>query len=196
MTDFVYHTRETAPDAARPLLAQTRERFGFDLNLFAVMAEAPGLLEAYLALDGIFARTSLSGEEQTVVLITVSRENGCGYCVAAHSAGADVTGMGGQVTDGLRDGGPLDDPKLESLRRFTAHLVERRGWADEAEVQRFFDAGYGRRQLLEVLVGVGLKTLSNYTNHLAGTKLDPRLAPRAWSPRGGPRSRDDPHSQG
>ena len=182
MTDFVYHTLETAPEEARASLEQARQKFGFDLNLFAVMAEAPGLLEAYLKVNDIFSRTSLSPEEQTVVLIAVSRENGCHYCVAAHSAAADMMGVPASVTDALRDGRPLDDPRLEALRRLTGRIVERRGWPDDAEVQRFLDAGYGRRQLLEVLVGVGLKTLSNYTNHLAGTELDRPLAARAWSP--------------
>jgi uncharacterized peroxidase-related enzyme len=182
MTDFTYHTPDTAPEDAGPLLEQARQKFGFDLNLFAVMAEAPGLLEAYLKVNDIFSRTSLSPEEQALVLIAVSRENGCHYCVAAHSAAADMTGVPASVTDALRDGRPLEDSRLEALRRFAGQVVERRGWPEEDEVQRFLDAGYGRRQLLEVLVGVGLKTLSNYTNHLAGTELDRQLASRAWSP--------------
>ena len=35
---------------------------------------------------------------------------------------------------------------------------------------------------LEILVGVMLKTLSNYTNHLAHTPLDAVFAPNAWHP--------------
>ncbi|MGD8309856.1 MAG: carboxymuconolactone decarboxylase family protein, partial [Chromatiales bacterium] len=153
-----------------------------DVNLFAVMAEAPGLLDAYLKVNEVFANTSLDPREQTVVLITVSRMNGCRYCMAAHSAGADMTEVPAPLTDALRGGEPLDDPRLEALRRLTAEVVERRGWPEEDEVERFLAAGYGRRQLLEVLVGVGLKTLSSYTNHIAGTQLDPPLASRAWSP--------------
>jgi hypothetical protein len=36
----------------------------------------------------------------------------------------------------------------------------------------FFEAGYETREYLEVVVGVTLKTLSNYVNHAADTPLD------------------------
>ena len=85
MIDFPTHTEATAPDAARPLLAQSRERFGAALNLFGKMAESPALLEGYLRLSDLFENSSLSAAEQAVVLLTVSRFHECGYCMAAHS---------------------------------------------------------------------------------------------------------------
>jgi hypothetical protein len=41
-------------------------------------------------------------------------------------------------------------------------------------------AGSTKEQVLEVLVGVAMKTLSNYTNHIAHTPLDKQLEPFAW----------------
>jgi hypothetical protein len=52
----------------------------------------------------------------------------------------------------------------------------------QAELQPFIDAGYRREQVFEVLVGVAMKTLSNYANHIAGTQLDTPLQPFAWEP--------------
>jgi alkylhydroperoxidase family enzyme len=58
--------------------------------------------------------------------------------------------------------------------------VEQRGWVEPDQMNDFLDAGYSSQQALEVVLGIGLKTLSNYTNHLADTPLDEAFAGRAW----------------
>lgn len=149
-------------------------------NLYAKMAEAPALLKAYQEISEIFTLSGLTPTEQQVVLLTVSRVNRCTYCVGAHSVLADMGGVATEVTDAIRNDTPIADPRLEALRRFTARLVEARGWLDDADVQAFFDAGYQPANVLDVIVGVGQKTLSNYTNHIAGTELDAAFSERAW----------------
>ena len=106
--------------------------------------------------------------------------NNCTYCVAAHTAGAKMAGMGDDQIEALRQGQPLADPALDALRRFTAVLVDARGWVSEEQLSAFFAAGYSRANVLEVLVGITMKTLSNYTNHLGGTPLDHELEPFKW----------------
>jgi uncharacterized peroxidase-related enzyme len=178
---FPYHDRESAPEAAVPALTQSEQRFGMLPNLMRKMATAPSLLQGYLALGDLFEQTSLSPAEQQVVLLAVSRENCCEYCVGAHSVLADMAKVPTEVTDALREGRPLPDARLEALRRFTAAVVEARGWVGEADVDAFQAAGYGPQQVLEVVLGIGMKTLSNYTNHIAGTELDAPFGHRAWN---------------
>lgn len=180
MQEFPYHTPETAPEAARPMLEDARRQYGMVPNLYAKMAEAPALLEAYLEISGIFARSSLTTTEQQVVLLAASRTNQCGYCMGAHSVLADMAEVPAEITDAIRDDRAIPDPRQEALRRFTNHLVERRGWLDDAEVEAFMDAGFTRQNLLDVIVGVSQKILSNYTNHIAGTELDSAFAHRGW----------------
>lgn len=180
-TDFPYHDIESAPEVAVPTLRQSQQRFGMLPNLMRKMATAPALAEAYLALGDLFEQTSLSPAEQQVVLLTVSRENRCEYCVGAHSVLADMAEVPTAVTDALRAGRSLPDAKLEALRRFTAAVVEARGWVGEAETAAFMEAGFTPQQILEVVLGIGMKTLSNYTNHIAGTELDQAFAHRAWN---------------
>ena len=146
--------------------------FGFVPNVLGAMAEAPGLLEAYTTLSEIFGKTSLSGEEQHTVLLTVSQQNGCTYCLAAHAAAALGSGMSRELVTALREGQELDEPRLEALRRLTAEMVDRRGWPATGTTERFTAAGFTQQQLLEVILGVGMKTLSNYTNHVVGPPLD------------------------
>ena len=177
---FPYHDTASAPQDAVAALTEAERQFGMLPNLMRKMATAPALLKGYLALGELFEQTSFSPAEQQVVLLSVSRENRCGYCMGAHSVLADMADVPKAVTDALRAGKPLPDPRLEALRRFTTAVVEARGWVDEPEVAAFQEAGYDVQQVLEVVLGVGMKTLSNYTNHIAGTELDAPFQHRAW----------------
>ena len=84
------------------------------------------------------------------------------------------------MTEALRNETPLPSNKLEALREFTLSVVRERGQVDEAAVQRFLEAGYTKRQILEVVLGVAQKTMSNYTNHLAQTPIDKPFRQFEW----------------
>lgn len=174
------HTPESAPDQSRPLLEGTRKSLGFIPNLFSTFTNSPAVLQAYQAISGALGKTSLSLTEQEVVTIAASVENGCDYCVAAHTTIGELRKVDREVLDAARDNESFADPKLEALRRFTLALIRDRGWVSEEEQQAFFDAGYTEAQALEVLLGVTLKTLSNYTNHLSSTPLDDAFQANAW----------------
>lgn len=180
MAEFTSHTRDTAPESAKPFFDLTEKQYRFTPNLIRVLAEAPATAEAYLTLSELFGKTSLSSVEQQVVLLAVSFENGCDYCVAAHTAGAKMAHVPDGVVKALRTGADLPDPKLNALARFARRVVRERGWVADDEVDRFLDAGYTRATVFEVLLGVALKTLSNYTNHIARTELDSAFQDFAW----------------
>jgi len=178
---YTIHTAETAPERAREVLEQTQKAYGFLPNLLGVMAEAPALLEAYRMLGGLFEQTTLTATERQIVLLAASYENECTYCMAAHSAIAGMQSVSQEVIDALRTGRDIPDTRLQALRAFAAAVTTSRGWPAEEILQAFFDAGYGNRQALEVILGIGMKTLSNYTNHLAETPLDMQFESLSWS---------------
>lgn len=177
---FQIHAPENAPEQSREILAGIEKGFGFVPNLLGTMAGAPALLKAYTTLSRIFDETSFTPTERQVVLLATSRENGCAYCMAAHTVIASMHKVPGEVVGALRDGGIIADAKLEALRHFTRAVVASRGWPSETDTARFLAAGYDSRQVLEVVLGVGFKTLSNYTNHIADIPLDAAFAPAAW----------------
>lgn len=179
--EFKIYTASDAPAGSQAILAATQKGLGFVPNLFGTMAGAPSMLSAYTTLSRIFDESSLSATERQIVLLATSRVNGCEYCMAAHTAIAGMQRVPRDVIDALRDGEALADPHLEALRRFTITVVESRGWPDEAAVNEFAAAGYGPQQVLEVVLGIGMKTLSNYVNHIAGTPLDGQFAPARWT---------------
>lgn len=177
-TDFAIHTLTTAPQGARPALLQATRAFGSIPNLLGVMAESPALVSGYLAVAGAFRESSFAPLEQHVVLQTVNRVNDCAYCTAAHSAEAlRVLKIDPSIDAALRELRPLDDPRLEALRTFVVKVVAERGRVGARSTQALLAAGYTKAQALEVVLGVAMKTLSNYVNHLTSTPLDAALEP-------------------
>ena len=183
MSIFSIHTTETASEEVKPVFELGKKRYGFVPNLWGALAEAPAALDSYIALGDAFNKTSLSNVEQQVVLLAVSAANGCTYCVAAHAMVAQMNKAPDEVIAALRDGTPLSDKRLQALREFVETLIEKRGWAEESQVQAFIGAGFNRRQVLEVILGITYKTLSNYTNHLVDTPVDNAFAKLAWTAR-------------
>ena len=101
--------------------------------------------------------------------------------MAAHTTISQMAKVPADVIEALRNNTPIADPKLEALRTFAAIINEARGWPSEAQVEAFLAAGYTRQTVLEVILGTSLKVMSNYTNHVAETKVDDAFAPNTWS---------------
>lgn len=181
MTRFTIHTLESAPEESRPILEQAKKGMGFVPNLYGVLAESPAALKAYSSFAEVLSGTGFTLVERNLIWLTVSRANGCTYCVAAHTAASTMGKVPSAHIQAIRDGLPLADAKLQALRHFVEVVVESRGWAPESEVEAFLAAGYGKRQLIEAVAFVSHKTLSNYLNHLAETPLDAAFAPLAWT---------------
>ena len=182
MSEFQVHTKETAQAESAELLGSAEKAFGFIPNLLGVFAESPATLKAYLTIGKIFDESSFSPTERQLVILAASRYNECDYCIAAHSKVASMQNVPADVVEAIRNDRPIADSKLEALRSFTTAVVEQRGFVSDDDTTSFLAAGYTKAQILEVILGISFKTLSNYTNHIADTPLDAAFAAKAWSP--------------
>ena len=177
---FDVHTIDTAPAEARPTLEGVKKAYGFVPNLFGVFAESPAAAEAYASIGKALEKAALDPVEQQVVFLSVSAQNACSYCVAAHSTMAKGVKMPDDVLAALRSQEPLPDERLQALAEFTRAVVSHRGWVPDEALSAFSAAGFERRHVLDVLTIIAMKTLSNYTNHIAETPLDDAFADQAW----------------
>ncbi len=147
------------------------------------MANSSGLLSTYVqGYDALRENSGFSPTKQEVILLTISRTNGCEYCMAAHSflAGA-MSGVPDNVIEAIRDGNSVPDKKLSALSIFTKVMVTKRGLPDRSEVESFLSAGYKETDILEIILAIAVKTISNYTNHLFHTEVDPVFSKYTWS---------------
>jgi uncharacterized peroxidase-related enzyme len=175
---FTIYTTENAPEESKPLLNTAKEKFGFLPNLLGEFAESPAVLEGYLKLNEIVGKTDFTPKEQQLAILAVSVENQCHYCTAVHSTILrKQINAGDEIVDAVRNGNPLPDEKLNALVTYVRTAVEKRGFVDDSDLQAFLDAGYSKRQVLEVNLIIALKTISNYTNHLAETPIDEPFEP-------------------
>lgn len=170
---FTVHNKNSAPDALKPVFDQVQKAYGFIPNLYGIFANSPVALHTYLSvLDLLDKHAALDAQEQQLVMLAVSAENGCDYCVAAHSAVAKMAQVPDDQIEAVRENRPLGDAKRTVLVRFARKTIEHRGWTPPADIEAFLAAGYTQQHVLDVLAIAAIKTLSNYTNHLANTPID------------------------
>ncbi len=180
MSTFKKHDIDSAPEASKPLLAKSQKAFGRIPGLHAVMAEAPGLLEGYQLLHKLFQETAFNAEEITVVWQTINVEHNCTYCVPAHTGIAHMMNVDPALIEALRNQEPMPTEKLQVLHETTLAMVRKRGELSDEEIETFYAAGYEQRHLLEIILGLSQKVMSNYTNHIAKTPVDNVFKKFAW----------------
>ena len=176
MAEMTLHTVETAPESTKKTLAEIEKNYGFLPNLFGYLAESPTALNAYLDInDQLMKHSSLSPAQVQLTLLAISAENHCEFCVAAHSWGTKMANANSQSVEQLRAGEDVTDAKDAALVNFARAVVRERGFVDPSVTDAFFAAGYTAANLYDVLVCNMLKALSNYTNHITHTEINPEL---------------------
>jgi uncharacterized peroxidase-related enzyme len=170
-------TIANAPEGSRPVLQNIQKAFGFVPNLMATFANSPAVLKGYLALDAEWEKSSFSAADRQLVLLAASVENECGYCTAAHSTIAKAfLKVPAETVAAVRGGYSTGDERTDALVSLVREIVSQRGHAGDAAVERFIAAGFNPTQVMELLLGVALKTISNYLDHLNPSPLDAAFA--------------------
>mgnify|MGYP001057154335 CR=1 FL=1 len=178
-----HKTFETANSIASSILDDAKKAMGFVPNMYAKMANNPALLDSYIHSYKTFRQNSgFNSVEQEVIFLSVAYENECDYCMAAHSFVADkASKVPTEITDAIRSNGIINNEKLKALSTFARIVTRNRGHVTNQEIADFLNAGYNENQVLGVITGVGVKTFSNYFNHIAETSLDTVFKSREWS---------------
>lgn len=178
---YQIHNLGNTNPASQAALEKVKEHYQFVPNALGAMAESPETVMAYLALDDLVNRNSLTDEQRHIVFLTITREYDCSYCVAAHTAFAQMGKVDGEKVMALRDGQPLSDPQLEALRRFSIELVQTGCHVSEAAIDAFLSHGYTRRNVLDIITMIANKLIAVFANRIMGTDLDEMLHPARWS---------------
>ncbi|WP_293751435.1 carboxymuconolactone decarboxylase family protein [uncultured Paraglaciecola sp.] len=175
-------TLEDADPQAKPVLEQVKASMGMIPNMYSDMANSPSMLQSYAQGYSSFRDESgFTPAEQEVVFLTISRENECHYCMAAHSFVADnISKVPVKVTNAIRDGQPITDNKLAALSTFSRTMFLTRGHPSKDDVANFLLAGYSETHILSIILALAVKTISNYSNHVFDTSVDPAFASRTW----------------
>ena len=181
MTTFPLHTVDSAPDGSKEQLEDVQRRYGQIPNVYGVLAEAPIAVEAYDTLGSLLMQSSFTPTERHVVWFILNAYHDCHYCMAAHTFLAKGEKVADEVIETARAVGTYEDPKLEALRDFTLTLAENRGWVSPEQLEGFLAAGFTKQNVLEIVVTISHKVLSNYTNHIVETPVDDVFRQFTWT---------------
>jgi uncharacterized peroxidase-related enzyme len=173
---------DTATESQKELLSITKKEFRMIPNMYKAMANTPILLKTYMdAYKGFRTQSNFSATEQEIIFLTISVENNCSYCMAAHSLIADlVSKVPPNITDAIRNGEEISDTKLKSLFEFTSIMVNKRGNPSNEDVKSFIESGYNEKHILDIILAISIKTISNYANHIFHTEVDSAFKIREW----------------
>lgn len=165
---------EDANEQQKEILIEAKKANGMIPNMYKKMVNLPGLQGTYDKGYHSFRKDSgFTPAEQEVVLLTISIENSCDYCTAAHSYLAEnVSRTPQNVIKAIRQGKEIQDKKLAALHKFTKIMNDSRGNPTPEEARAFLDAGYSEKQILAIILAQATKTISNYSNHIFHTKVD------------------------
>ncbi len=168
-------TRDSVSTANQAMFDALKGKLGFVPNLYATFAHSENALGSYLALQS--AKSSISGKAREVVNLAVSQVNGCAYCLAAHTVIGGMVGFTPDQILEIRGGRASFDAKLDALAKLTKGIALKRGHADPKLVDAFLSAGWTTENLVDLIVAVGDKTVSNYLHAVTQVPVDFPAAP-------------------
>lgn len=175
MNPILVPTREQVSPANQALFDQLQQQLGFVPNLYATFALSEQALASYLAFQN--ARSSIRGKAREVINLVVSQVNECAYCLAAHTALGAMVGFSPEQILDIRRGTAPFDPKLDALARLVKQVALDRGHAEAALLDAFFAAGWTQENLVDTLVVIGDKVVSNYLHSTTQIPVDFPAAP-------------------
>jgi uncharacterized peroxidase-related enzyme len=174
-TQFSVPTKAEVSETNQAIFDNLEKGLGFVPNLYATIAYSSTALADYLALQN--RKSSMKAKEREVINLVVSQVNDCRYCQSAHTALGKMNGFNDDQILEIRGGSASFDAKLDALAKFVADVTENRGKPAPESTEAFFAAGYNKENLVDTLVIVGDKIISNYLHGVTQIPIDFPLAP-------------------
>lgn len=175
MTSFNVPTRAEVSPANQQLFDALEKGVGMVPNLFATLAHNETALGDYLTLQN--RKSTLRAKEREVVNLVVSQVNGCDYCQAAHTAIGQMQGFTSSEVLEIRSGTASFDAKLDALARFVKVITESRGHPAPADVDALITAGYTTANIVDILIVIGDKMITNFLFGVTKVPIDFPPAP-------------------
>ncbi len=161
---------ETAEGKTKELLDAVKSKLGFAPNLMKGLAHSPTALEAYLNLNGTLG-TTLNAKLREQIAVLSAEENGCGYCLSAHTLLGKNAGLTDEEVLAARTGIGNDERNSAALK-FAHAVISKRGKVSDDDLQAVKNAGFIDGEIAEIVGNIALNAFTNYFNEVARTEID------------------------
>ncbi len=151
-------------------IAEVAEKSGFVPNVFALLAERPGLFRAFFQLHDLVMdkdTPALSKADRELIAVATSAANNCTYCVVAHGAILRIRDKDPQIADLVAVDwrkAPLDD-RRRVLLDYAVRLARTPEEVGPADAEALRDAGLTDDDVWDIVSIVGFFALSNRLAH-------------------------------
>ncbi len=161
-----------AQPAAAELLTGVQAALGVTPNMAKALANSPAALKAWVQFNGAVGEGVLPGDIRERIALLVAQDNGCDYCLSAHTYLATrVAGVSADEANQARSG-KSDDPKASVALNLAGAIVRTRGDVDDSDLAAARAAGLTDEEVAEVVANVALNFYTNFFNRLAQTEID------------------------
>jgi len=172
---FNVPTREEVNESNQAIFDQLTKGLGFVPNLYATYAYNETALGDYLTFQN--RKSTLSGKEREIINLVVSQVNECAYCLAAHTALGKSNGFSDEEILEIRQGKASFNEKYNALAGFVKNIVDNRSKPDPDATEKLFDAGYNKANLIDIIIVIGDKIISNFIHGTTQIPVDFPKAP-------------------
>ncbi|MEN0045580.1 MAG: carboxymuconolactone decarboxylase family protein [Bacteroidota bacterium] len=175
MRNFAVPTRDQVSEGNQAIFDNLKGSLGFVPNLYATFAYNDTALGDYLTFQN--RKSTLKAKEREVINLVVSQVNDCSYCQSAHTVLGKMNGFTDDQILEIRGGSASFDAKLDALAQFVQNITINRGKPSAAVVDVLFEAGYTEANLVDILVVIGDKMVSNFIHGVTNVPIDFPVAP-------------------
>lgn len=175
MRTFEVPTRDQVSEGNQAIFDNLQKGLGFVPNLYATIAYNDTALGDYLTLQN--RKSTLKAKEREVINLVVSQVNDCLYCQSAHTAIGKMNGFNDEQILEIRGGSASFDTKLDALAKYVKDITISRGKANAELTEALFAAGYNEANLVDIIMVIGDKIVSNFIYGATNIPIDFPVAP-------------------
>jgi uncharacterized peroxidase-related enzyme len=169
---------DTDDPAKRAAIQKVKDAWGESWNVTSTIANNPKIIDGFLALWQAVEESGLGRTDREIICTEMARANGCHYCIPAHRHVARHSGVDTEMVERIASGEDLPgDGREATMLNLTRRLRETRGSLSDAELADFQAKGVSPSEMIAVIAEIAHCTITNFTNRLADTDLDPVLEP-------------------
>lgn len=172
MSNFKVHTLDSAPIQSKPILEKIMQSLGFIPNYLGILAASPAALENYMSTLTMFSKSTLSSEEQQLVLFMINNKNASNYYMLRYISNKNISRLSKNVIRSIKEGEQITDARLHSLYTFIKLVMWKHGYISPYEIENFLSVGFTHENILEILMALNLNTLINYVRHITNLPIE------------------------